>query len=197
VSKGRRSYGPEVGEPPVFVDPRRWGALVGVAGGLLFVFGNASVMSDVVAAFARVLSVALAVVVLVGLVHRPTSLGPFREPRRAALVVYMACVVGEFVAIAIGTRVLIANDREILRPALIATIVGLHFVPFAWAFGERMFTVLGLSLMTIGGAGLIAGLVDVRRAPGVAAVLSGLVMLVLLAAYALGRFVPSVTDPAA
>jgi hypothetical protein len=31
---GARRYGPEVGEPPPAVDPRRWGSLIGLVGGL-------------------------------------------------------------------------------------------------------------------------------------------------------------------
>ena len=75
-----------------------------------------------------------------------------------------------------------------LRPALIAGVVGLHFLPFAWAFGERLFHPLGLALIVLGGTGLIAGLAGVTWAADAAAVVSGLVMLALVLLYAAGRF---------
>lgn len=85
-------------------------------------------------------AVVLAVLALLALYVRPTALGTFREPSRRALLVYGGCVVGELVLIAAGSRLLAGLGHAELRPALIAGVVGLHFVPFAWAFGERMFT---------------------------------------------------------
>jgi hypothetical protein len=81
-----------------------------------------------------------------------------------------------------------AEDRS---PALIAAVVGLHFLPFAWAFGERMFLVLGGAVAALGTAGLVVGALDVPHAAEVAAVSAGLVMLVLIVRYARGGFAPS------
>jgi hypothetical protein len=102
--------------------------------------------------------------------------------------VYVGCVAGELLAIAMGSRLLASIGHAELRPALIAGVVGLHFVPFAWAFGERLFYVLGLALLGLGSIGLIAGYAGVTHAAEAAAVLSGLVMLALLAAHAHGLF---------
>jgi hypothetical protein len=175
----------------VLVDPRRWGALIGVAGGLVFGLGYGPPLGVVVRLVAGVLAVGLALLALWHLYVRPTSLGVLREPSRTALVVYGACVLGELAAIAAGSRLLSSLGRAELRPALIATVVGLHFLPFAWAFGERVFSQLGAALLVLGAAGLVVGATGVAHAAEAAAVLSGLVMLALLVLYARGRFTAS------
>jgi hypothetical protein len=175
-------------EPPVFADPRRWGAVIGVAGGLLFVFSYSPALGTPSSIIAKVAAVGLALAVLLGHFVRPRSLGAFREPTRTALLVYVACVAGELAAIAGGSRLLTTLGHDQLRPALIASIVGAHFIPFAWAFGERMFTHLGLALLTLGLAGVITGYAGVTHAAQIAAVLSGLVMLAFVAWHAQGHY---------
>jgi hypothetical protein len=181
-------FGPAVGEPPVLVDPRRGGALIGVAGGLVFIFSYAPPLGAAVSVSAQVLGVALALNALFKLYVRPRSLGSLREPSRTALVVYVACVAGELAAIATGSGVLTSLGHGDLRPALIAGIVGVHFLPFAWAFGEAMFSRLGLALLVLGGTGLTAGYGGITHAVEGSAVLAGLVMLALVALYADGRY---------
>jgi len=186
--QGTRRYGPAVGEPPVHVDPRRWGALIGVVGGLVFIFSYAPPLSAAMSISAKIAGIVLALAALFGHYIRPTSLGSLREPSRTALVVYVACVAGELAAIAAGSQLLTSLGRANLRPALIAGVVGVHFLPFAWAFGERMFYRLGLALLVLGSVGLIAGFAGITHAAEAAAVLSGLVMLALVALHAQERF---------
>jgi hypothetical protein len=187
-STSTRSSRPRTGEPPVLVDPRRWGALIGVAGGLVFVASYAPPLGRAVLVTAGVVGGVLAVMALLHLYVRPFSLGPLREPSRRALLVYGLCVVGELAAIGAGTRLLTRLGEADLRPALIAGVVGVHFLPFAWAFGERMFYRLGLALLVLGAAGLVAGAAGVTLAPEAAAVLSGLVMLALVVRYSRGHY---------
>ena len=190
---GRRPFRAPPGEPPVLVDPRRWGASIGVAGGLVFVLAYAPALGPAVHVVAAVVAVVLALLVLVGLYVRAASLGPLREPGRTALAVYGACVVGELVLIAVGSRLLDHLGHAELRPALIAAVVGLHFLPFAWAFGEPHFLPLGTALLVLGVLGLAVGAAGVSRAADAAAVLAGLVMLGLLVRYARGRTVRTTT----
>ncbi len=186
--RSTRAYGPAVGEPPVLVDPRRWGSLVGLVGGLVFVLISSGAFPATVQVPARAAAVALALAALFAHFVRPVALGPLVRPDPRALALYGACVVGELALIALGTAVLVAAGRTDLRPALIAAVVGLHFLPMARAFGERMFLVLGAPVAAVGVAGLLAGAAGVPRAGDAAALLAGLVMLVVIAAHARGRF---------
>lgn len=189
VSAPTRTYGTDVGEPPVFVDPRRWGAVVGIVGGLVFIFSYAPPLGAAISLGAEIVGIALALVAIIGYFVKPSSLGTFRTPGRAAPLVYVCCVAAELVAIGLGSRLLTGAGHADLRPALIAAVVGAHFIPFGWAFGERGFYPLGLALLALGGFGLVAGFAGVTHAADGAAVLSGLVMLALVAWRAVGRFV--------
>lgn len=132
-----RRYGPAAGEPPLLVDPRRWGSLVGLIGGMVFITSYASVLGPVASTMAWAAGLALVAAALFAHYVRPVSLGPFTRPHPLALAAYCGCVVGELALIAAGSGALTAAGHGGLRPALIAAVVGLHFVPFAWAFGLR------------------------------------------------------------
>ena len=183
-----RWFAGAAGEPPVLFDPRRWGSLIGIVGGLVFIFSYTPPLGAVVSIVGAVAGVVLAAIALVTLYVRPRSLGPLRRPSRSALFIYVSCVVAELAAIALGTRLLVSTGHADLRPALIAGIVGAHFVPFAWAFGERLFFFLGSTLVVFGCAGLVIGYLGVPHAAELAAVLSGVAMLALLVVYARGGF---------
>lgn len=185
-----RSSGPGVTEPPVLLDPRRWGGVVGLAGGLVFVLSYSDPLGTIASSSAEVAAVVLALTAVVLLFVRPVALGPLIRPRALAVLVYLACVAGEVVLIGVGSRALGDAGAGGLRPALIAAVVGLHFLPFAWAFGERMFTLLGGVVAVLGAAGLATGALGVPRAAEVSAALAGFAMLVVLVRYAQGRFAP-------
>ena len=186
----RRTYGPAAGEPPPWADPRRGGSLAGLAGGLIFIGTYSTVFGTTVAAVAWAAGVLLVLAAVFALYVRPVSLGPFARPRTSALLVYGACVVGELLLIGRGSEVLRAAGEGALRPSLIAGVVGLHFIPFAWAFGETMFFWLGGSLTALGVVGLAAGAAGVPHAAEALAMVAGLVMLTLLTFYANGRLTP-------
>ena len=173
--------------PPRFADPRRVGAVIGLVGAVVFVFSYTPGFTDPASAVARVLTVVCIGATVWFLFVQPRFLGPFVPPRAGRIGAYLACVVGEFALIAVGTRWLGDAGEADLRPALIALVVGLHFLPFAWAFAERMFYALGGSLVVLGGSGLLIG---TRSAALVAATGSGVVMSILLLAYSLGAFAP-------
>ena len=189
-----RSYGPEVGEPPLLFDPRRWGSLLGMIGGLVFIGSYSSVLGAVVSIVAWAAGVVLVLAALVAHYMWPVALGPMARPSRLALATYVVCVAGELALINLGSRALTAAGDDRLRPALIATVVGLHFLPFAWAFKERMFFWLGGLVSGLGASGLLAGALGGAHAAEAAAVLAGLVMLIVITAYARGRFAPAPPD---
>lgn len=185
-----REYGPDVGEPPPWADPRRGGSLIGLAGGLVFIGAYSGALGHAVSIAAWVAGVVLVITALTGHYIHPVSLGPLTRPRPWALATYGACVIGELVVINLGSRALIALGHGDLRPALIASVVGLHFIPFAWAFGERMFYWLGGFVATLGAVGLAAGLIGVSHAAEALAVTAGLTMQAIITLYAAGRFAP-------
>jgi hypothetical protein len=185
-----RRFGTDVGEPPLFGDPRRWGSLVALAGGLGFI-GYSPALGAVACAIAWTVGISLVLASLWAHYLHPVSLGPLARPRPLALAAYAMCVVGELSLIAVGSRTLDAAGRDDLRPALIAAVVGFHFIPFYWAFGERMFLWLGGVVAMAGAVGLGLGALSVPKAADGTAVIAGLVMLATTTLYALGRFVPS------
>jgi len=188
-----RRYGPEVGEPPLLVDPRRWGSLIGLLGGLVFIGSYSSALGAAVSTVAWIAGVVLVLAALSAHYVWPLALGPMAQPSRLALVTYLACVAGELALINLGSRALTAAGDGELRPALIAAVVGLHFIPFAWAFKERMFFWLGGLVCVTGATGLLVGALGVAHAAEAAAVLAGLVMLTVITAYARGRFARKLT----
>jgi len=185
-----RRYGPEVGEPPLLVDPQRWGSLIGLVGGLVFIGSYSSVLGAAVSAIAWAAGVVPVLAALSALYVWPVALGPMARPSRFALASYLACVPVELALINLGSRALSAAAAGELRPALIAAVVGLHFIPFAWAFHERMFCWLGGLVCVLGGTGLLAGATGVAHGADASAVLAGLAMLIAGAMYARGRFAP-------
>lgn len=186
----RRGFGPSVGEPPLLVDPRRWGSLIGLVGGMVFIESYSSALGTIVSTIAGVTGMTLVLAALFAHYVRPVSLGPLARPRRLAVATYVGCVIGELALIASGSQVLTAAGHDDLRPALIAAVVGLHFIPFSWAFREQMFLWLGGVVAVTGTAGLVAGALNVPRAAPVAAVSAGLLMLIVITLYARGRFAP-------
>jgi len=188
-----RRYGPEVGEPLLLVDPRRWGSLIGLVGGLVFIGSYSSVLAAAVSTVAWAAGVVLVLAALSAHYVWPVALGPMALPSRLALATYLACVAGELALVNLGSRALTAAGDGELRPALIAAVVGLHFIPFAWAFHERMFFWLGGLgglVCVLGGTGLLAGAMGVAHGAEASAVLAGLAMLIASAMYARGRFAP-------
>ncbi|PPB49844.1 hypothetical protein C4K88_03890 [Arthrobacter pityocampae] len=163
------------------------GTLIGLVGACVFVFSYTPGFSDPASVAARLLVIATVSTTLWFLFAAPRFLGPFIPPRRAHVGVYVLCVVLEFALIAAGSRWLGTTGRLELRPTLIAFVVGLHFLPFAWAFKERMFYTLGGLLVGLGALGLLIG--TQASALG-AAVTSGLIMAFILLTYSLGLFAP-------
>ncbi len=186
-----RRYGPAVGEPPLLVDPRRWGSLIGLVGGLVFIGSYSSALGAAVSTVAWAAGVVLVPAALSAHYAWPVALGPMARSSRLALATYLTCVAGEVGLINLGSRALTAAGDGELRPALIAAVVGLHFIPFAWAFHERMFFWLGGFVCVLGVTGLLAGAMGVAHAAEAAAVLAGLAMLIIITVYARGRFAPA------
>lgn len=178
--------------PPWYADPRRTTCLIPLIASLVFVFSYADAVSAPFAVTTRTLVIALVLTSLFCMFVKRSWLGPFQPATARGIVIYLLCVAGEIGLIAAGSRWLDARGEGELRPALIAAVVGLHFIPFAWAFKERMFYWLGSAL-------LLTGLVGLASAQGswalASATLSGLLMAALTLAYARGTFATSPPPP--
>jgi hypothetical protein len=109
---------------------------------------------------------------------------PLPGPRRGAGLVYVAGVLGMLGVIVAGSQLLRSQGQLELQPAVVVLAVGLHFLPFAWAFRAPVFALLGSLLAGLGVAGLILGWAWDPSAASVVAVLAGLGMLAVLVAYA-------------
>ena len=162
-------------------DPRVWGTIIGATGATVFVLTNRGALA---APWPTVATVAWAVALL------PYLWFVFGAPRAFDQVVsvgartgitYVGSVVGMLVLIRLGTVLL--HDANIvgLRPALIVVAVGLHFLPFAKAFKTPMFLLLGTLMAALGPAGLVLGWAWHEWTAAASAVVTGLVMLLVIA----------------
>ncbi|MXG88879.1 hypothetical protein [Nocardioides flavescens] len=155
------------------MDGRRLGSLIGCAGGLAFVLVSAGGVPG--AWWWRALGLVLAGAVLVAIVVSRAPAPP--PPDRRALRIYGACVLAMVLAILVGARVLNALGETDLVRLWVVLVVGIHFVPFASAFRQPLFTRLGATMAAIAVA---AGAISpwVSWAPYAGAVGGGLALLV-------------------
>jgi hypothetical protein len=162
------------------LNPQVLGGLVGAVGASVFVLVNRSRLADPWPAVALVLwVVALGAFAWVALL-RPRVLPALERPAPWAGAVYGASVVGMLGLIAAGGAVLRGTGHADLQPSLVALAVGLHFLPFAAAFRAPVFRLLGAAVASVGAVGLVLGLLVGPSAAAGAAVVAGLVMLVLI-----------------
>lgn len=142
---------------------QRIGSMIGAIGGVAFVLVNAGALDRPISAVVRVAgSVVFAAVVWYSVIRtRNRPAGP--RPSSRALRVYWGCVAFEVVAIPLGAQVLI---RVFHQPELVLVwvvfVVGVHFLPFARAFGAPLFAVLGVVLIAVA---TIGGLVTATASP--------------------------------
>lgn len=161
--------------------PQVLGVIVGGSGASAFVHVNKDVLPGpwpTVAVLAW--AVALLVCAYAVLVRRRRlrDIGP---PAPRAGLTYTLSVLGMLAGFALGRWVLDLAERPELMPAVVVLCVGLHFVPFAAAFEAPVFGTLGWSLAAIGVLGLALGVVAGAVPVAAAAVVTGIVMLLLMA----------------
>lgn len=143
--------GPAVSQPTApdaFVERparagREWvhraiGSGVGLVGGTVFVLGNRVALPDpwsAVAVWAWLPLLALAVWAV--FVRRPRRAAVAPPQHHRAGFIYLGACVGMVALIAAGRALLAPAGFAESVPAVVALAVGLHFVPFAAAFGLR------------------------------------------------------------
>lgn len=169
--------------------PAEIGALLlGGAGATAFVMVNRTSLPEPWPGIAAGLWAALAcvAVVVVANVERTRSRP---APHRLALPIYGSSVTLMGVAIVLSARLLSVLDAQAAQPAVVAALVGAHFLPLAWAFREPGVAAMGGALVLLGGLGAALSHLAPWVGPG-AGVVCGLVMLAATAADAQRRSRP-------
>lgn len=166
----------------------RVGTLVAATAGVAFILVNAGSLADQAAIVARVVGGVAGVGVIARVATRGEPGGQDVSPAQAAWRVYWTMVALEVVLLVVGSRVLVSSDHKELATPWVALVVGLHFLPFARAFGTPMFRRLGWTLIALGMVGgFAATLVGEAAGVVVAGVVSGVVLLVFAAVFNRGR----------
>lgn len=160
--------------------PQILGAIIGGAGASAFVNVNVHVLPAPWPSVSVVAWLFALVLCAWAVLLRPRRLRDLGPPRPHAGAVYTASIVGMLAAFTVGRLVLVQVGRPELMPAVVVMAVGLHFVPFAAAFEARVFAVLGWSLAAIGLVGLLLGLAGGAVPVAAAAVVTGVVMLLVM-----------------
>lgn len=154
---------------------------VGAVGATVFVMDNRGVLAQpwpLVAVVAWALALGAYIVFIFAV---PRTFGETKMVGPKGGLVYLGSVAGMLLLIRLGSVVLDNAGKTELRPALIVVAVGLHFLPFAVVFHTSMFTLLGLLMAVLGAVGLGLGWVWDDRAAAALAVISGIVMLIVIA----------------
>lgn len=160
-----------------FLHPFVLGDVIAMAGASAFVLVNRDALPDPWRDASLIAWVAGLGACIWFALLRPRILPDPGPPHRFAGPIYLASVVGMIVMMAGGGWVVRTAGLPHLQPAVVVTAVGLHFIPFAWVFGARVFAIVGGALSVVGicavGLGLMAGPVPVAAG----AVTAGLLML--------------------
>jgi hypothetical protein len=158
-------------------DGRVLGSLIGLVGGEVFVQANAAELPGETPV--RVAGLVLGLLVVATLVRylRSSPIAP-PPPSRSGLRLYGVTMIALVVSIPVGAAVLRALDHADLTPVWVVLVLGLHFLPFARAFGQPFFARLGWTLVGIAVAGCTATLAGVDDGPAWTAVLAGATLLV-------------------
>ncbi|MCV7567039.1 hypothetical protein SAMN04487849_11330 [Micrococcus luteus] len=161
------------------------GGLIGVIGGGAFLFGGIAGLPAEHRATLRGIAISLISFTLVVVLLRRRMLPTVPTPARGALRVYGIAVVAMLAFLPVTRLVALALDAPTAQIALVAAVVGGHFLPFARAFQAPVFWWIGGAMAALGLAGAaLAALGDPVAGPAGAAA-AGVAMLVIVAAQGL------------
>ena len=166
-------------------------ALIGTAFGLLFVLINAGALPAPWPLPVRVAGVVLALAVLARVLIGPVAPAP--RPAPSAMRTYWRWVGIEGLAIFAGTFLLGRIGLGEFGVLWVIAVVGVHFLPFATAFGRRAYAVLGGVLIALAVVGALLAVLFGATGAGVAGVAAGLVLLAFAATF--GRAKRRESDP--
>jgi hypothetical protein len=132
----------------------RLGALIGAIAGLVFILINAGALPGWWAWAVRGAGIVVFLAVLwLSVLRRDRAQADVPAPSPSSWRVYWAMVAFEVVLLPVGVKVLVRLGQAGLTVPWVALIVGVHFLPFARAFGASVFRVLGLVLIALAAVG--------------------------------------------
>ncbi|MEV8233066.1 hypothetical protein [Micrococcus luteus] len=189
IVDGQRVRGiSRAGHPVVF------GGLIGVVGGMAFLLAGIAGLPGDAQSMLRSAAVALAVFALAAVLLRRRTLPALPPPAPGALRVYGTAVVVMLLLFPVTRLVARAADAPTAQIALVAAVVGAHFLPFARAFGAPVFRWIGGSMLVLGLVGALAAMLRVPAAGPAGAAAAGAAMLLIVAGQALRQGAPAPGD---
>lgn len=155
----------------------RIGSLIGAIFGLVFFLANAEYLGSPTGNFVEIIGIILFLVTIYFGIFNGRDEVAASPPSRAAMRVYGIAVGIEVVAL-IGGLALISQvfKAEYLSPMWIGLVVGVHFLPFAKAFGAQVFRLLGVAMIAVALVGALVGTVIDHRLSYWAAIVEGLLL---------------------
>lgn len=164
---------------------------ISTIGGSAFLFGGISALPEPVQAPLRMAAVGLIAFALVAILFRRRVMPSMEPPTPGAMRVYWVAVVLLLLLMPVTRIVAEALHTPTAQIALVAAVVGAHFLPFARAFRAPVFSWIGGSMLVLGlGGALLAALGSSFAGPAGAAA-AGAEMLVIVAAQAFLGAAPS------
>ena len=161
------------------------GGLIGVIGGGAFLFGGIAGLPAEHQGTLRGSAIALIGFTLVVVLLRRRVLPAVQAPARGALRVYGIAVVAMLALFPVTRLVALALDAPTAQIALVAAVVGGHFLPFARAFQAPVFWWIGGAMAVLGLAGAVVAVLGDPVAGPAGAAAAGAAMLVIVAAQGL------------
>ncbi|MEI3778911.1 hypothetical protein V1463_08975 [Micrococcus yunnanensis] len=161
------------------------GGLIGVIGGGAFLFGGIAGLPAEHQGTLRGGAIALIGFTLVVVLLRRRVLPAAQAPARGALRVYGIAVVAMLALFPVTRLVALALDAPTAQIALVAAVVGGHFLPFARAFQAPVFWWIGGAMAVLGLAGAAFAALGMPSAGPAGAAAAGAAMLVIVAAQGL------------
>ena len=161
-------------------DPRVWGAIIGGVGGSLFIHINSQTFSGEAKLFVISAWLLLLAYMIYAVFFRMRRFSAMPLPHKFTGPIYTASIIGMFLLFRLGSQVLLSLNHIDLMPALAGAIVGLHFLPMAYATASKSLYALSLSMTIIGMIGVAGGLMFGTTFGLIGAVATGFAMMSVL-----------------
>lgn len=169
------------------------GGLIGVIGGTAFLFAGLLGVSSPTQGPLRGLAAALATFTLAVILFRRRVLPELRPPAPGAARVYGVAVVVMLLLMPVTRLVAQALHAPTAQSALVAAVVGAHFLPFARVFHAPVFWWIGGSMVALGLGGALLAVLGMHVAGPAGAAAAGAAMLVIVAVQAFRQHAPGTT----